>query len=397
MSKIATIAWKDILLRFSSRSELLFFIILPLVFTFFLGSSSVGDATAIGMAIVDLDDSPLSQMVVTRLQDFEAVTPQLLSLNEAEALFDDRETVALLILDPGFGTAVTTGDSAEVRLRTQPNNSDGLVVQQAVNAVVSAVSRPYAIAAASTSAANGVQPFPDAGTRTAFFSASVMQANEALDNMAPQVVTTLPATVDEEVFYEAATNQSAGQLVTWVFIPLLGTSVLFAYERMYGTLRRLLTTPTRTTTYLLGTITGQLGTGLVQMALLIGFGVVVMGVNWGHAPLGLIILLVSFGLAAVAMGTMLGTFVRSDSQASNLSIMLGMTMALLGGCWFPRELFPPAARTVTSVLPTHWAMQGLLDLTLRGLGTADVLLESGVLLGFAVVFFAIGVWRFRYE
>jgi len=42
-------------------------------------------------------------------------------------------------------------------------------------------------------------------------------------------------------------------------------------------------------------------------------------------------------------------------------------------------------------------MQGMLDILLRGEGLAGVLLPATVLLGFAAVFFAIGVWRFRYE
>jgi ABC-2 type transport system permease protein len=107
--------------------------------------------------------------------------------------------------------------------------------------------------------------------------------------------------------------------------------------------------------------------------------------------------LVSFGLASVAMGTMLGTFVRTTSQANGLSIMLGMTMGLLGGCMWPLELFPPAIRTAVHVLPTTWAMQGLTDITMRGLGLRAVLPEATVLLGFALAFFVIGVRRFRFE
>jgi len=49
------------------------------------------------------------------------------------------------------------------------------------------------------------------------------------------------------------------------------------------------------------------------------------------------------------------------------------------------------------VLPTTWAMQGMLDLALRGQRLAGILPEAGVLLGFAAVFLLIGVMRFRYE
>ena len=149
--------------------------------------------------------------------------------------------------------------------------------------------------------------------------------------------------------------------------------------------------------YLLGTISGQLALALVQMLLLVLFGALVLGLKWGASPAGLAVVLVSFGLAAVALGTMLGTFVRSEGQAGGVSLALGMSMALMGGCWYPLELFPPAARAAAQLLPTAWAMQGLNNLLLRGGGLAQVLPQAGVLLGFAAAFFAVGVWRFRYE
>jgi ABC-2 type transport system permease protein len=164
-----------------------------------------------------------------------------------------------------------------------------------------------------------------------------------------------------------------------------------------GTLRRLLTTPTGSATYLQGTILGQVGTALVQMLLLVGFGIAVMHLNWGQDPAALALILLATALAGAALGTMLGAFVRSEGQAGGLSWMLGMLMALLGGCWYPAELFPPFVRTASLVLPTTWAMRGMLNLVSRGLGMAGVLVPSAVLLGMAAVCFLIGVKRFRFE
>ena len=172
---------------------------------------------------------------------------------------------------------------------------------------------------------------------------------------------------------------------------------MFAYERQQGTLRRILTTPTSKATYLLGTIMGQVAMALVQMTLLILFGIFVMELPWGREPLALFIIMLTSTLAAGAIGTTMGTFIKSEGQANGLSIMAGMVMALMGGCWYPLELFPPAIQTAVKILPTTWAMQGMLDLVLRGRGLVDILPEAGVLLGFAAVFFGIGVWRFRYE
>ncbi|MDI7278043.1 MAG: ABC transporter permease, partial [Anaerolineae bacterium] len=210
---------------------------------------------------------------------------------------------------------------------------------------------------------------------------------------APSRVSAARAATQDPVEYDPRANSSAGQLITWVFIPLIAISGLFALERQRGTLRRLLTTPTRKATYLLGTICGQVLIALVQMLLLVGFGMAVMGLNWGHSPAALALMLVASTLAAAALGTTLGTFVKTESQASGLSIMLGMVMALLGGCWYPIELFPQFVRSAVRVLPTSWAMQGLLDIVLRGQGLSGVTMEAGVLFGFAAVFFAVGIWR----
>ena len=186
-------------------------------------------------------------------------------------------------------------------------------------------------------------------------------------------------------------------MVTWVFIPLLGISAVFAYERTQGTLRRVLITPTNKAVFLLGTIGGEVAVSLVQMALLLSFSTLVMGANWTSSAVALIVLLVTFSLASVAIGTFIAAFVKTSSQATSLSIAAGMAMALLGGCWYPGELFPESVSAAMKILPTAWVMQGLADLSMRGQGLAGILPEAGVLAGFAVIFFLFGLWRFKYE
>ena len=108
-------------------------------------------------------------------------------------------------------------------------------------------------------------------------------------------------------------------------------------------------------------------------------------------------MLLASALAASALGTMLGSFVKTGSQAQGASIMLGMVMALLGGCWYPIELFPQVVQNIVKVLPTTWAMKGFMDLLAHGQNLVGILPEAGVLLGFATIFFIIGFARFRYE
>jgi ABC-2 type transport system permease protein len=122
-----------------------------------------------------------------------------------------------------------------------------------------------------------------------------------------------------------------------------------------------------------------------------------MKMNWGQSPAALVMVMVASALSAAALGTMLGTLVRSESQANGLSTMIGMLLAMMGGCWYPIELFPAGIRNAAQALPTYWAMQGFLDIAVRGQGPTGVAQECAVLLGFALVFFTVGILSFKYE
>jgi len=74
-----------------------------------------------------------------------------------------------------------------------------------------------------------------------------------------------------------------------------------------------------------------------------------------------------------------------------------LSIAALGGAWWPLDIVPDWMQVVGRFSPISWAMDGFHDIITRGLGVTAVLPEAGVLLAFTAVFLAVGVWRFRYE
>lgn len=399
MKKLAAIIKKDVQLRFAAPAEWLFFLILPIIFTVILAGGTGDSADArVRLVVVDQAATPLSGELIAALEQSATVRPDRLSLDEAQAQFSQRRVSALLVIPAGFDRAQLEQGNATLELRQQPNNVNAIVAYQAVRTVINRLSSAVDIARSSVAAAEDVRPFASAAAQQAYFDTALRAAQVGLAAAPERVTMARGATPEEDTIeYDPRANSSAGQLITWVFVPLLGISGLFAYERQKGTLRRLLTTPTQKATYLLGTIAGQVLLALVQMLLLVGFAILVLHLRWGDSPAALAAILVTTALAGAALGTTLGALTRSEGQANGLSWMLGMVLALLGGCWYPGELFPAFVRNATKVLPTTWAMQGMLDIVLRGQGFAGVLPEAAVLLGFAVICFAFGVWRFRYE
>ena len=398
MKKILAIFIKDTLLRFTSPIEWGFFLILPIIFTFILGGGTGNQNRdpRVLLYVVDQAGSSLSASLVKELEHSTAIRPELVAYDEADKAFTENQISVVLIIPPDFTLETLQAGSSQVELRQQPNNLYVFAIQQGINTALTRLSSGVEIANASTSHAEALRPFPAAADRQAYFDVALNNAYAQLE-AAPVRITERQASTKDPVEYDPNANSATGQMITWVFIPLIGLSATFAMERQMGTLRRILVTPTTKATYLAGTVLGQVFIAVIQMALLIGFGVLVLKLNWASAPAATALIVICSALAAGALGTMLGTFVKTEAQGNGLSIMIGMVMAMLGGCWYPIELFPPVVRSAAQALPTYWSMQGMLDIVVRGQGLSGVLPESGILLGFALVFFTIGVLRFRYE
>ncbi len=398
MKKITNIAWKDLKNRFSNPMEIMFFLVLPIIFTYLLSGTIGSDGGTYQLLVVDQDQTVLSDRLVEGLASAGTMEIVSISEEEVEAAAEAEETAAILTIPTGFQEQLYSGEAIDLALEETGDEDAYDAAEQQVFTAVEQMSRVLLAANVSTAEYEKRGAFSDAAARERYYEESYARAETAFGSLPQRVEIRTP---DEGVVYERekanSVQASAGQLITWVFIPLLATAAVLADERTTGTLQRLFTTPTNKATFLLGTILGQLVAAWVQMALLVIFGIYVLGIDWGNSIAGLVVLLLAFSLAATALGTLLGTLVRSTAQAGGLAPITGMVMALMGGCWYPGELFPDTVKTVNQFLPTTWALQGLNDLGLRRLGLVEILPEAGVLLIFAVVFFALAIWRFRYE
>jgi ABC-2 type transport system permease protein len=397
MSKLFAIIKKDTILRFTSPMEWLFFLVLPIVFIYIIsGGTTQNSDPRLQLTVVDQANSVLSAALVEELAKSTAVRPVLSNYDQAINEFEQLKVSAVLIIPTEFNDLSLNAGKASLELRKQPNSLDGLAVEQAVQLAINRVTSLAEVARVSTEHAGKYQLFESEVEKQAFYQQAFAQAQTLLAE-APERLTTIAGTTEDPIQYDPKANSTAGQIITWVFIPLIGLSAMFAFERANGTLRRLLVTPTSKAAYLGATILGQVLTALVQMTLLVVFGSVVMKMNWGQSPAALVMVMVASALSAAALGTMLGTLVRSESQANGLSTMIGMLLAMMGGCWYPIELFPAGIRNAAQALPTYWAMQGFLDIAVRGQGPTGVAQECAVLLGFALVFFTVGILSFKYD
>jgi ABC-2 type transport system permease protein len=91
----------------------------------------------------------------------------------------------------------------------------------------------------------------------------------------------------------------------------------------------------------------------------------------------------------------MGSVFSNDQQAGGVGVVVSLGLAALGGSMLPLELFSPTMQTVAHFTPHAWALDGYAELVRHAGTTGDILLELGVLAGYATVLFALAAWRLR--
>jgi ABC-2 type transport system permease protein len=182
---------------------------------------------------------------------------------------------------------------------------------------------------------------------------------------------------------------------------LIATSLL--EEKKLGTFRRLQVAPLSRPALLLGKLVPFFLVNLVQVALMFAVGVLFLPVLGaprlaiGGHPFALVAITVAASLAASGLGLLIAALARTTEQIGGLASMLVVTMAALGGVMVPRMAMPQSMQAVGLLTPHAWALTAYQDVLVRGAGLVSVLPAVGALLGFATLFFAVALVKFRWD
>lgn len=187
-----------------------------------------------------------------------------------------------------------------------------------------------------------------------------------------------------------------GFSVTFLLLGLLlGLSLGLLDERDWGTLDRLRAMPVPFGVVLVGKLLARFAVGLAQMAALLTVGRLAFGISLGPQPWALALPTIGIVFAGTAFGLVVAGVARSREAVLPVGSLVIVTMAAVGGCWWPIDLEPRWMRQVALAFPTTWAMAGFNDLMIRRQTVEAVVVPTLVLLAYGLVYLLIGLALFR--
>ena len=366
------------------RLALFFLVLLPVVIIAIIGIT-FGDAASerLPVGIVDEGAGPLGDELRAALEASPALDPRAYDDTGALGKAVRRGVVSAgVVLPAGYDQALRAGRAAEVTFVVDQTRPAPAPVRSAVSAVVAR--QAAGVKAARFAADNAGVPFDTALARA-----------RALSVLPEQVRVEATTIGGREDALPTGFNYTApaSEVMNTNRTRLAGAAGLIEARRL-GVTRRMLATPTTTSTILFGEALSRFAVALLQGMIIFGVGWLVFGVDWGDPPAALL-LVVTFALVGTGVGMLLGSVLRNAEQATSIGPPVGIALGMLGGCMWPLAIVPEPMRVVGHLFPQAWAMDAFIALIAKGEDIAGIALQLAVLAAFAAVLLALATWRLR--
>jgi len=409
------IAWKDLQLIFKDRGGLIVLFGLPMLIGSMYGSiynnmDMTGEkGFTITVSLVNLDTGPYGEQVVNTLEEIDLLEIQTAeTVSQAEDSVVDESVMAAIVIPASLSQNVNSYESSTLEVIVDPAQEQ---FGNILTGIMKEVITPIDFQGELTYGIRSV--LKDSG----MLQGAPQEQQQAIEAQIMGVLMTQVMEMFQNPMISLQTEDLKGGDIlipnNWfaVFVPTF--VVMFAFfivpglapellkERREGTMRRLLAAPLARRTILLGKMLAYLLIVFLQVLVLFGVGSIFFDMPLGDDPLGIILVSIVMGLAATSLGVMVAALARTERQADAVGMVLGFLLAGIGGCiqigLIPNYRMEGFLGTLSKFVPHSYALDSYRILMIESGKLGDVLPNILILLGFAVVFFVIGVWQFKYE
>jgi ABC-2 type transport system permease protein len=425
MTAFFALVRKDLILYVSDKRALLMHLVLPIVIAAFFGSVFGGGSAkggGIDVVLVQQDTSDAGNRIAAGLKADPNlhVTPMDL-VHAREAVRKGSQAVAI-VLPAGFAEAAGTAlfsnqDKPAIPLLYDPSQPavlamvKGMLTQQVMQVVTSEM---FGGALGKKLTERSLQQLDDNKVRDAALRDILVAVRKFEDqphagdtgdtgNARPGGLAMPFTTHDESLAsgpvaegYNPYAHSFSGMGVQFILFMGVNMGIGMLLVRRSGVWDRLLAAPVTLTQVVLAR---AVSAAIIATCLLCAIFVVAalaFHVRVSSVP-GFLGVAVGFGALTAGFGLLIAAFGKTPEAARGIAMFATLILVMLGGAWVPTFMFPAWVQQLTLVVPTRWAIAGLDAVTWRGLGVSAALPAIAVLLGFALLFTAAAVWRFKRE
>lgn len=348
---------------FRDKVALFFTFVFPLIFLLVFGALNRNDSgVSFDIAIINQSKSEFATRFVDESSKSDFVKKKdVSSLDEAKELMSRGELDTILVLPEDFGN---------VNEKAQPT-----------------------------------------GKAVVYYSPSSEQTGKTFASIIDGLLGDIGADITQQKplfsVEQRSTDTKGLSSFDYVFAGLLGFSILslgffgptnsLPSMKKTGALRRLRTTPLRTSQFVLGNAVNYLLIGIMTTAFLFVVGTLVFDFKMQGDYLSLAVLTAVGTLLMFGFGLAVGGWAKNENQAAPLTNLVAFPMMFLSGVFFPRFLMPEWLQTVSGFLPLTPLIDGIRHVIVEGQTILSLAPQLGLMAIWTIVIYSIAFRVFRWE
>ncbi|MBS4179173.1 ABC transporter permease [Lederbergia citrea] len=385
MRRASAIAIFELKRMFQKPQSYILMFGMPILFTLIFGGlfSSETEVKP-SIAVVDQDNSRISQMLINDLNSKKIMNMTFENAKNASAKFADQKITGYIRINESFEEQVLMKENPEILFVHSPSFNGSKMIEQGINDSMIKLK----IGATASSVYEDI-------TGDNWNRVQEKISKELVVNSAGVETVTVTKSKDLATMNNM-TARSAGFTIMFVMITMLISTGVLLEARQTGVWYRMMSTSTSKKELLTGYLLAFFLMGWIQFGVLMIISKFVFHVNWGNL-LGSIVLVSSLLLCTIGLGLFIAGFVKTSEQQSVFGNLIIISTCMLGGVYWPLEIMPGFMQQIAKFVPQYWGLEGFTELSVRGGTLVDIFVPSGVLLAFTLVFLIVGMTRIRFE
>jgi ABC-2 type transport system permease protein len=352
---------------FRNKAIVAMILVLPVIQLLILPLAANYEVKNINLAVVDLDHSPYSQELISKItaSGYFKLTGYNASFNEALEVIESDKADLILEIPAGFEKNLV-----------RENHQKLFIAVNAINGTKAGVGGAYL------------------GSIVRDFNSEIIIESSMPTNL-PLAIEVVPAN-----WYNQLMNYRNFMVpaILAILLTMVGgflSALNIVKEKEIGTIEQINVTPIKKHHFILGKLIPFWVLGLVVFSL----GLIVARVFYGITTEGSLLLLYGFIaiylLAVLGFGLLISTFTETQQQAMLIAFFFMMIFILMGGLFTPIDSMPEWAKVISRFNPVSYMIEVMRMVMMKGSGFSDIQFHLLKVAGFALVLNSWAVWKYK--
>ena len=356
---LASLVVANLKMIFRNRQSLFWALAFPLLFVAIFGLFNLDEPPTTTIGVIDNSRDEVSRNLIRSLSNIETFE---LELHEDEASarkeLEDGDLGYLMVIPEGLAQSVAEGTPSRIGLTFDEGSPTSAIVIGVVQRFLDDV------------------------------NLALVEA-PALLNLSAQGIRAR----DLDYFDFLLPGLVGMGVMTYSIIGL--GSVMTTY-REQKILKRILATPLRVRTFFTALILAHLALALVQTAIILAAGILILDGDVLGNYLYIGVLVVIGNIVFLSLGFIVGSLAKTVSAASGLGNAITMPMMFLSGVFFPTDSLPGVLSTLVRYLPLSPMLEAMRGVALDAKPLWDFPGELGILGAWILIASALAIRSFRF-